>query len=109
MSDAATGFSIHPADVLAAAPNFTTQSDKLKEAVTNLEGTLTGLGSPWGADDQGKKFADAYTPQHTALVKSLGVLVQGLASVHLGLEAMAGNHQGADAAAAAGLSAKARE
>ncbi|GAA1966569.1 WXG100 family type VII secretion target [Kitasatospora viridis] len=108
MSDPTTGgsgFSVHPADILTAAPDFTTQSDRLKSAVTNLESTLKGLGSPWGADDQGKKFGDAYNPQHTALVKSLGVLVQGLASVHLGLESMAGNHQGADTTAATSMKA----
>ncbi|MCX4747619.1 hypothetical protein OG455_19205 [Kitasatospora sp. NBC_01287] len=99
------GFSVHPADILTAAPDFTTQSDRLGSAVTNLESTLKDLGSPWGADDQGKKFGDAYDPRHTALVKSLGVLVQGMASIHLGLEAMAGNHQGTDTTAATSLKA----
>ncbi|GAA1959335.1 WXG100 family type VII secretion target [Kitasatospora viridis] len=95
--------SIHPDEVLAAAPTFTTQSQRLDSAITNLTSALQGLGSPWGADDPGKKFGAAYTPQRDQLLKSLGVLVKGLASVHLGLEAMAGNHQGNDTAVAATL------
>ncbi|MCX4748163.1 WXG100 family type VII secretion target [Kitasatospora sp. NBC_01287] len=110
MSDAAGGgFSVHPDEILAAAPQFTSDSENIKAAVANLESTLGRIGSPWGADKQGKAFAAAYTPQHTQLIQSMGVLVQGLASIHLGLEAMAGNHQGADTASAAGLSAKASE
>jgi uncharacterized protein YukE len=89
-------FSVYPEDMQAVAPTFSRQSTNLQDALNTLNRTLDGLGSPWGSDKQGHQFGAAYTPQHDSLVKAIGVLVQGLESIHDGLSAHANNHARAD-------------
>ncbi|MCD0483387.1 WXG100 family type VII secretion target [Streptacidiphilus sp. ASG 303] len=96
-------FSIHPADLRTAAPRFAAESERLKAAASALEGALARLGSPWGDDDQGRKFADAYNPRHEQLRKTTGVLVEGLASIKDGLLAVADNHTETDRSNADGM------
>jgi uncharacterized protein YukE len=88
--------SIHPDQIHAQAPAFATASSELQTALATLTTALSGLGAPWGGDDQGREFAKAYTPQHDALIKSFGTLVEGLASINDGLAAHASNHQVTD-------------
>ncbi|WSQ15901.1 hypothetical protein OG604_25325 [Streptomyces sp. NBC_01231] len=42
--------------------------------------TLDGLGEPWGHDEQGDKFGNAYKPQQKKIESGAGVLVLGLTS-----------------------------
>jgi uncharacterized protein YukE len=102
-SSAGDSFSINPAEVQSVAPQFSTASTDLQTALTQLTTALGALGAPWGNDTQGEQFGNAYTPQHDALIKSFGVLVTGLASIHDGLSAHADNHSGADAHATAAI------
>ncbi|CAG7640659.1 hypothetical protein [Actinacidiphila bryophytorum] len=78
--------SIRTADLKAAAPIFQQQAVSLGTALTTLVTTLDGLGAPWGDDDQGTQFSDAYKPQQTNIEGAAGILVLGLTSIH---EAMA--------------------
>ncbi|MBC3843625.1 hypothetical protein GXW82_35680 [Streptacidiphilus sp. 4-A2] len=103
MADASGQFTIHPDEIQKVAPQFSTASGDLKAALSTLEHSLAALGSPWGDDSQGAEFGKAYSPQQAAILKSLGVLVQGLASIDEGLSAHASNHAGTDAAIAAKL------
>ncbi|MFF7632395.1 WXG100 family type VII secretion target [Kitasatospora sp. NPDC008050] len=95
--------SIYPAEITAQAPTFATESTDLETALSTLQSTLAGLGSPWGADKQGAEFSAAYHPPHDAVIKAVGTLVQGLASIHEGLTAHAANHADADAYSAGKL------
>lgn len=90
-------FTINPAEINGEAPKFSTASTDLQTALTTLNRSLAALGSPWGDDSQGAAFGKAYSPQQTAITKSLAVLVQGLESIHEGLAAHADNHAGTDA------------
>ncbi|WP_063774918.1 WXG100 family type VII secretion target [Kitasatospora azatica] len=96
MADTGGQFTIHPGDVQAVAPTFSQQSASLQTALESLKQSLTGLGAPWGDDKQGKEFGDAYSPPHDSVIASIGVLVQGLESIHDGLAAHADNHTRAD-------------
>ncbi|MFJ1900010.1 MULTISPECIES: hypothetical protein [unclassified Streptomyces] len=77
---------IKTADIKSTAPVFHEQGKNLSTALTTLVTTLDGLGAPWGDDEQGKAFGDAYRPQQKAIEKAAGTLVLGLISIH---EAMA--------------------
>jgi hypothetical protein len=76
----------------SAAPAFQTQSEALRHAAAKLKTTLSGFGSPWGGDEQGKAFHNAYAPHVTSLAKTTSILVDGLASIHDGLIDMADGH-----------------
>lgn len=79
-------------DLRSTAPAFAAQSDALRQAAARLKSTLDGLGSPWGDDKQGKKFEAAYGPNVTKIEHVVGILVQGLASIHEAMADMADNH-----------------
>ena len=97
MSGASGVISIHPAEIQAQAPVFGRESDQLAQALATLQRSLAALGEPWGGDKQGTEFAAAYTPQHDSIVKAIGVLVQGLESIHDGLNVNVANHVDGDA------------
>ncbi|KJY42386.1 hypothetical protein VR41_08050 [Streptomyces sp. NRRL B-1568] len=83
---------IKAADLKSTAPTFKEQSGKLHEALTALTHALHNLGKPWGEDDQGKRFQDAYEPAHTKIEGVTKVLVEGLASIHEAMVDMADGH-----------------
>ncbi|MFG2596396.1 hypothetical protein [Streptomyces sp. NPDC048462] len=83
---------IKTADIKATAPVFHTQGKNLSTALTTLVTTLDGLGAPWGDDEQGKKFGDAYSLQQKAVERAAGILVLGLVSIHEALADMADGH-----------------
>lgn len=94
---ASEDISIHPGEITAQAPTFATGSDALAKALHQLQSSLAGLGTPWGADKQGTQFGTAYTPERDAVLKALGTLVTGLNSINEGLTAHAANHVRTDA------------
>ncbi|MEW2510497.1 hypothetical protein [Streptomyces sp. NPDC046870] len=53
---------IKTADIKAAAPAFHQGAIDLSKALTTLIQTLDGLGEPWGHDEQGDAFGNAYKP-----------------------------------------------
>ncbi|MFI6344145.1 hypothetical protein [Streptomyces sp. NPDC050560] len=79
-------------DIKAAAPAFHEQGKNLSKALTALIETLDGLGKPWGDDDQGKQFEDAYSPQQKTIESAAGTLVLGLVSIHEAMVDMADGH-----------------
>ncbi|QTZ96114.1 WXG100 family type VII secretion target [Streptomyces auratus AGR0001] len=89
-------FSVHPEDMKSVAPTFSRESANLGKALNALKHSLSGLGAPWGDDEQGKKFGHSYTPKRDEIFKAIGVLVKGLDSIHDGLNAHAENHAHAD-------------
>ncbi|MGW3623083.1 hypothetical protein [Streptomyces sp. NPDC000880] len=83
---------INTADIKLTAPIFHTQGKNLSSALTTLVTTLDGLGSPWGDDEQGKAFGEAYRPQQKVIERAAGTLVLGLISIHEAMADMADGH-----------------
>ena len=83
---------ISTGDQHATAPTFHHQSKALQEAASALKTALDGLGAPWGNDEQGMKFHDAYAPHRTSIAKATAVLVLGLESIGVGMRDMADGH-----------------
>ncbi|GAQ55195.1 hypothetical protein [Streptomyces acidiscabies] len=83
---------IKTADIKAAAPAFHQGAVDLSKALTTLVQTLDGLGEPWGHDDQGNKFGNAYTPQRKKLESAAGILTLGLTSIHEAMVDLSDGH-----------------
>ncbi|MGK5546982.1 hypothetical protein ACSNOH_19945 [Streptomyces sp. URMC 127] len=83
---------IKTADLKSAAPTFSEQSGKLRDALLELTDTLDGLGKPWGADDQGKQFGESYEPARTKIEAKAKILIAGLASIHEAMVDMSDGH-----------------
>ncbi|MGP4001326.1 WXG100 family type VII secretion target [Streptomyces sp. 8N706] len=79
-------------DLKDAAPVFYRQSETLRIAAKTLQTKLDSLGSPWGGDEQGNQFRDAYVPNRASIEKAVGILVEGLASIHDAMKDMADGH-----------------
>jgi uncharacterized protein YukE len=92
MSDHGKILDISTDDLKSTAPAFHTQSEALRHAAAKLQSTLDSLGSPWGGDEQGKAFHDAYAPHVVSIAKTTAILIEGLASIHDGLHDMADGH-----------------
>ncbi|MER5685329.1 MULTISPECIES: hypothetical protein [unclassified Streptomyces] len=92
MADQGKILDISTHDLKVAAPTFSKQSSDLSDALVALKTALGNLGSPWGDDKQGKAFHAAYAPNEKAIKQSAGILVDGLASIHLALTDMADGH-----------------
>ncbi|AWT42376.1 MULTISPECIES: hypothetical protein [Streptomyces] len=90
--DPAEVLDIKTADIKAAAPAFHQGAKDLSAALTTLIKTLDGLGEPWGHDEQGNKFGDAYKPQQKKIESAAGILVLGLTSIHEAMVDMADGH-----------------
>ncbi|MFJ2443204.1 MULTISPECIES: WXG100 family type VII secretion target [unclassified Streptomyces] len=89
MSDKGKVLDISTQDLKKAAPTFQEQSKALGDAAKALKKSLDALGSPWGDDEQGQKFGDAYSPKRTEIEKGVGILVLGLRSIHAAMTDMA--------------------
>ncbi|MFF7729884.1 hypothetical protein [Streptomyces sp. NPDC008001] len=83
---------IKTADLKSAAPTFSEQSGKLREALAELADTLDGLGEPWGADEQGKAFGASYKPARDKVERAARIFVTGLASIHEAMVDMSDGH-----------------
>ncbi|PSJ26206.1 hypothetical protein B7P34_23995 [Streptosporangium nondiastaticum] len=83
---------IKTADLKSAAPAFSEQSGKLRDALAELTDTLDGLGKPWGADDQGRQFGESYEPARKKVENATKILVAGLASIHEAMVDMSDGH-----------------
>ncbi|MET7566942.1 hypothetical protein ABZT04_00325 [Streptomyces sp. NPDC005492] len=80
------------ADLKATAPHFQTHSTDLAKALTKLKTALGAAGSPWGDDDQGTAFHNAYGPHVTQMENAAQILTDGLASIHQAMTDMADGH-----------------
>ncbi|MFD9485325.1 hypothetical protein ACFWBX_15305 [Streptomyces sp. NPDC059991] len=83
---------IKTADLKLSAPVFHEQAKNLSTALTNLVKALDGFGKPWGDDEQGSAFGDAYEPQQKAIERGAGILVLGLTSIHEAMIDMSDGH-----------------
>ena len=92
MGDDGKILDIKISDIKATAPTFSTQSVALAHALTKLKKALSAAGAPWGDDEQGTKFHEAYGPHVTRIQRSTGILVDGLASIHEAMTDMADGH-----------------
>ncbi|MEU7184560.1 WXG100 family type VII secretion target [Streptomyces sp. NPDC045369] len=100
---AGNGFDIDTDQLRTAAPVFHREADALARAATKLKGSLTGLGSPWGNDEQGQKFQHVYAPHREQIEKAAQALVKGLESISKAMKDMAGNHEEADRSSSSGF------
>ncbi|WLW52852.1 hypothetical protein [Streptomyces sp. YU58] len=92
MGDKGEILDIKIADIKATAPHFEHESVALAHALTKLRTALAAAGSPWGDDDQGTAFHQAYGPHVTQIEHAAQILVDGLASIHTAMVDMADGH-----------------
>jgi hypothetical protein len=92
MGDKGEILDIKIADIKATAPAFQHQSVALAHALTKLRTALSAAGSPWGDDDQGTDFHNAYGPHVTHIEHSTQIVADGLASIHEAMVDMADGH-----------------
>ncbi|MGW7412815.1 hypothetical protein [Streptomyces sp. NPDC054863] len=92
MGDSGKILDISTEDLKKAAPAFALQGQALAEAAATLKRTLDGLGSPWGDDEQGNKFGEAYKPKRTEIERGVGILALGLKSINAAMVDMADGH-----------------
>ncbi|WP_240649106.1 hypothetical protein [Streptomyces sp. Z26] len=92
MGDGKEVLDISTKDLKSAAPTFGTQSGELLKAAEALGTKLDALGRPWGGEEQVAEFASKYTAQRASIENAVGILVQGLASVHVAMTDMADGH-----------------
>ncbi|MCM2412810.1 hypothetical protein [Streptomyces sp. RKAG290] len=88
MGDTGKVLGISTQDLQDAAPTFQEQSKALGDAAKALKASLAALGSPWGEDEQGQKFGDAYSPKREEIEKGVGILLLGLRSIHAAMTDM---------------------
>ncbi|MFI0979250.1 hypothetical protein ACH4SP_19895 [Streptomyces sp. NPDC021093] len=92
MGDSGKVLDISTQDLKKAAPAFAKQGQALAEAAATLKRTLDGLGSPWGDDEQGTKFGEAYKPKRTEIERGVAILALGLKSINAAMVDMADGH-----------------
>ncbi|KOT61249.1 hypothetical protein ADK43_12575 [Streptomyces rimosus subsp. rimosus] len=100
---AGDGFDIDTDQLKSAAPRFHREADALAKATQKLKGSLDGLGSPWGNDEQGQKFQRVYAPHREQIEKATQALVKGLESISKSMKDMADNHEEADRSSSSGF------
>ncbi|GAA3196781.1 MULTISPECIES: WXG100 family type VII secretion target [Streptomyces] len=100
---AGDSFEVDTDQLKSAAPTFHRESVALEQAASKLRHTLDGLGEPWGADEQGKKFEHVYAPHRAQIEKAAEALVKGLSSITKAMNDMAANHEDADQSAKSGF------
>jgi uncharacterized protein YukE len=77
---------------------MTLQAEALAAALGRLQGALGGLGDVCGDDQPGRSFAAGYQPKVELLERALRRMVEGLRDIDSGLQLMASNYEGAEAA-----------
>lgn len=89
-------FDIRPESLLGAAQKFGRSSDELAQAVEALQAKVLGAGTPWGRDELGSIFAEAYVEVSGVGLQAMQHLADQLASIADGLQAMGQNLTAAD-------------
>ncbi|MEU5793211.1 hypothetical protein ABZ800_06710 [Streptomyces sp. NPDC047813] len=92
MTDRGEVLDIKIADIKATAPRFHHQSVALAHALAKLKQGLETAGSPWGGDEQGEKFHQAYGPHVQRIEHATRILADGLAGIHEAMTDMADGH-----------------
>lgn len=91
-------FDIRPESLLAAAQKFDRSSQELAQAVQDLQARVMGAGSPWGNDELGSVFAEAYVECSNMGLQAMQHLADQLGGIAQGLQAMGQNLTNADQA-----------
>lgn len=91
-------FDIRPDSLLSAASKFDRSSQDLEQAIQTLQARVLGTGMPWGRDELGSLFAEAYVECSDLGLQAMVHLAGQLGSIAEGLQAMGQNLSTADAA-----------
>lgn len=91
-------FNIRPESLLGASRQFQRSSDELAQAIQTLQARILGAGSPWGRDEMGSIFAEAYTECTAMGLQAMKHLSDQLSTIAEGLQAMEHNLTSADQA-----------
>jgi len=91
-------FSVDPQTMLRASARFSLESQELASALSRLQASLRPLAGMCGNDEQGQRFGSGYQPNAANLQQAFQNLAGGLDAIARGLEVMANNYQGSDAA-----------
>ena len=89
-------FRIRPESLLAASNRFQRSSGDLAQAIQTLQAAVLGAGSPWGQDEMGSVFAEAYAECSSMGLQAMQHLADQLASIAEGLQQMGQNVESAD-------------
>ncbi|MGH3874405.1 MAG: hypothetical protein ACRDSR_23375 [Pseudonocardiaceae bacterium] len=96
-------FDIVPESLTSASKSLTQSADDHAAAVQKLQSRILGAGSPWGSDEIGSMFGEAYNEVSKLGIEALTALTEGVRGTADGLQAMAHNTQQSDRDAAAGF------
>src|SRR4029077_2789893 len=94
-------FDIRPDSLLAAAAKFDRPAQDLAQAIEALQSRVLGSGSPWGKDELGSIFAEAYVECSDVGRQAMEHLAEQLGSIAVGLQTMGQNLTNADQAGTA--------
>lgn len=91
-------FNIRPESLAGASRRFQSSSEELEHAIETLQAKVLGAGSPWGRDEIGSVFAEAYTECSTMGLQAMQHLATQMASIADALQQMGRNLESADQA-----------
>lgn len=89
-------FEIVPESLESASRSLARSADDHAAAVQKLQSRIVGAGSPWGSDEIGSMFGEAYDAVSRMGIEALNTLTAGVRGTGEGLGAMARNTQQAD-------------
>ncbi|MET7302799.1 hypothetical protein [Embleya sp. NPDC005575] len=101
---ATADFEVDPAQIRGLIPQFSAQAEHLRAAAEAFKAELSGLGAPWGNDENGRKFGTTFVENQDAIVRGGDNLALGMASIGPTLEALVDNVVRTDQANAEKLS-----
>ncbi len=91
-------FNIRPESLVSASQQFQRSGDELAQAIQTLQARVLGAGAPWGRDEMGSVFAEAYAECSSMGLQAMQHLADQLASIAEGLQQMGQNLESADQA-----------
>jgi uncharacterized protein YukE len=91
-------FKIRPESLAGASRQFQRSSEELAQAIQTLQANVLGAGSPWGHDEMGSVFAEAYAECSSMGLQAMQHLADQLAGIADGLQQTGQNIQSADQA-----------
>lgn len=87
----AEGFSIHPAELHAAADVFAAEGIRLQQAAAAWHAEVARIGDCFGNDEAGVKMKADYDPVKDAIVNAVAALAEGVPSTSPALRVAADN------------------
>jgi uncharacterized protein YukE len=96
-------FNIWPATLADAAQRFQNSSEELEHAIQTLQNRVLGAGSPWGRNEIGSVFAEAYAECSTMGLQAMQHLAGQLTSIAEAIQQIGQNIESTDLAAQTGF------